>query len=97
MPSSNDFENEPVFVIHGAVERLRGSNMTDLDWEALAGEIDAISLDRSEFHGPGAKLESKFFDSEQSRALKDLQAALRNRDKETAITEAELALMVWGE
>jgi hypothetical protein len=96
MPSQNDWENEPVFVIHRAVERLRGPDMTDFDWRVLAAEIDAISLDRSEVHGPGAKLESKFSDSERSRALKDLQAALRNRDKERAITEAELAFMVWG-
>jgi hypothetical protein len=96
MPSQNDGENEPVFVIHRAVERLRGPDMTDLDWEVLAGEIDAISLDRSEFHGPGAKLESKFSDSERSRALKDLQAAIRSRDKNRVTTEAWLALMAWG-
>jgi len=86
MASQNDFENEPVFVIYRAVEKLRGPDMTDLDWEVLAGEIDAISLDRS---APGVTLDSKF-------ALKDFRAAICNRDQTKAITEAELAFMVWG-
>ena len=96
MPSQNDWENDPVFVIHRAVERLRGSNVTDLDWEVLAGEIDAISLDQSEFHRAGATLDSKFSDSERFRALKDFRAAVHNRDKVRAIIEEELAFMVWG-
>lgn len=96
MPSQNDWEYEPAFVIQRLLDKLNDPDMTDFDWEVLAGEVDALSLERSRFHGVGAKLESKFSDSERSRALKDLQAAILSRNKERVTTEAWLALMALG-
>jgi hypothetical protein len=96
MSSENDWEDEPAFVIHGILEKLQGLDMTDRDWETLVTEVAALLPERSKLHIAGAQRESKFSDSERSKALKDLQAAIRNRDHEKAITEAELAFMVWG-
>jgi hypothetical protein len=96
MHSHDDWEDEPAFVIQRVLDKLHGPDMTDLDWEVLAGEVDALSLEQSRFRVAGAKQESKFSDAERSRALKDLQAAIRNRDQKKTITEAELAFMVWG-
>jgi len=71
--------------------------MTELDWEALAGELVTISkLEPAKLSEAGARRESHFSDSERSRSLKDLSEAILRRDKEKAITEAELAFMVWG-
>ena len=96
MPSENDWEDEPAFVIHGILEKLQGGDMTDGDWETLVAQVAAISPERSRLHQAGARRESEFCDSERSKALKDLQAAIRNRDQVKALTEAELASMVWS-
>jgi hypothetical protein len=58
--------------------------------------VTISKLEPAKLSEAGGSRASHFSDSERSRSLKDLSGAILSRDKEKAITEAELALMVWG-